>query len=292
VQAVINLNDDPHDLNHYNRTTPLRGDIGATVERLLQALGRHEPGEGKRRWLAECLDRKAEWRAFKAARIGAGALPDEAWGCPVLTQPAAIAAVASFAGAIGAVKLFDAGDVQANGFQIVEDERPGQTWTESGASYMGFAASALLASALAERPAYPVAFSGDGSFMMSPQVLVDAVEHGLRGMLVVFDNRRMAAISGLQRAQYGREFRTNDAVAVDYVALANAVRGVLGVWGGTSRESLREALARAHAHPGLSLVHVPVYGGAAPEGGMGAWGAWNVGSWCESVQAEYHRQTL
>jgi 3D-(3,5/4)-trihydroxycyclohexane-1,2-dione acylhydrolase (decyclizing) len=67
---------------------------------------------------------------------------------------------------------------------------------------------------------------------------------------------------------------------------------VLGVWGGTSREALREALARAHAHPGLSLVHVPVYGGDAPEGGMGAWGAWNVGSWCESVQAEYHRQTL
>jgi 3D-(3,5/4)-trihydroxycyclohexane-1,2-dione acylhydrolase (decyclizing) len=81
-------------------------------------------------------------------------------------------------------------------------------------------------------------------------------------------------------------------VAVDYVAMANAVRGVLGVWGGTTREALGEALARARAHPGLSLVHVPVYAGGAPEGGMGAWGSWNVGSWCEAVQAEYHRQTL
>jgi len=36
--------------------------------------------------------------------------------------------------------------VQANGFQIVEDDRTGDTFTEAGASYMGFAASALLAS--------------------------------------------------------------------------------------------------------------------------------------------------
>ena len=44
--------------------------------------------------------------------------------------------------------LFDAGDVQANGFQVVEDEREGQTFSETGASYMGFAVSALLATAL------------------------------------------------------------------------------------------------------------------------------------------------
>ncbi len=62
---------------------------------------------------------------------------------PVLTQPAAIKIVADFAKQIGAAKFFDAGDVQANGFQIVEDDTTGETFTESGASYMGFAASAL-----------------------------------------------------------------------------------------------------------------------------------------------------
>jgi 3D-(3,5/4)-trihydroxycyclohexane-1,2-dione acylhydrolase (decyclizing) len=111
-------------------------------------------------------------------------------------------------------------------------------------------------------------------------------------MIVVFDNRRMAAISGLQLAQYGKEYRTSDSVAVDYAAMANAVRGVLGVWGGTTLAALRQALDRAHAHPGLSLVHVPVYGGADPEGGMGAYGDWNVGNWCERVQALYHRQSI
>jgi len=292
VRAVVNLNQDPDDLHHYNLTTPLRGDITASIHRLLGEIGPHPLGEGKRRWLAECLERKSAWRAFKVARADAAPRHDPAWGMPVLTQPAAIAVVAAFARERGAIKLFDAGDVQANGFQLVEDDRPGQTFTESGASYMGFAASALLAGALADQPSYAIAFSGDGSFLMNPQVLVDAVEHGARGMLVVFDNRRMAAITGLQVAQYGKEYRTNDSVAVDYAAMASAVRGVLGVWGGTTPGSLREALERAGAHPGLSLVHVPVYAGEDPEGGMGAYGDWNVGSWCERVQGEYHRRNL
>ncbi len=292
VEAVVNLNQDVDDLNHYNLTTPLRGDLGANLRRLLQELGPSELGEGKRGWLAECLERKSAWQAFKAARTGAEPRHDRTWGMPVLTQPAAIAAVAAFARERGAVKLFDAGDVQANGFQLVEDEAPGQTFTETGASYMGFAASAVLAGALADRPAYAIAFSGDGSFLMNPQVLLDAVEHRARGMVVVFDNRRMAAITGLQLAQYGKEYRTGDSVEVDYAALAGAVRGVLGLSGGTSRQSLRDALERAYAHPGLSLVHVPVYSGDDPEGGMGAYGEWNVGSWCERVQAEYHRRSL
>ncbi|HET7191103.1 MAG TPA: thiamine pyrophosphate-dependent enzyme [Pseudolabrys sp.] len=62
---------------------------------------------------------------------------------------------------------------------------------------MGFAASALLASALADDPRYGIAFCGDGSFMMNPQILIDAVQHRVRGMIVIVDDRRMAAISGL-----------------------------------------------------------------------------------------------
>ena len=77
------------------------------------------------------------------------------WQRQVLTQPQAIAVTAAFCKRVDAVKLFDAGDVQANGFQVVEDDRPGETYTEAGASYMGFAVSALMASAIAERGRYP-----------------------------------------------------------------------------------------------------------------------------------------
>src|SRR5262249_62401118 len=102
---------------------------------------------------------------------------------------------------------------------------------EAGPSYMGSAASALPASGLADKPRYGIAFCGDGSFMMTPQILIDAVEHGVRGVVVIFDNRRMAAITGLQQAQYGHGFRTNDSVAADYVKLASAVAGG-GAWHG------------------------------------------------------------
>ena len=95
-------------------------------------------------------------------------------------------------------------------------------------------------------------------------------------MIVIFDNRRMAAITGLQVAQYGKGFRTSDRVAVDYVRLAGAVDGVRALHGGGSAEELKRALYSAQTHKGLSVVHVPVYCGPHELGGLGAWGEWNV----------------
>ena len=63
---------------------------------------------------------------------------------------------------------------------------------------------------MTEKPFYGLAFSGDGSFTMNPQILIDGVEHGARGCILLLDNRRMAAISGLQYAQYNKEHATSD----------------------------------------------------------------------------------
>jgi 3D-(3,5/4)-trihydroxycyclohexane-1,2-dione acylhydrolase (decyclizing) len=292
AQVVININGDLADALHYNRTIALVGDIGAVATRVAGKLEQMAANKNKRAWLEACAAKKAEWIAYKRKRFECTPLHDEAWQKAVLPQPAAIKVVADFAKEIGAAKFFDAGDVQANGFQIVEDDHTGDTFTESGASYMGFAPSALLASALAENPRYGIAFCGDGSFIMNPQILIDAVEHRVRGMIVIFDNRRMAAITGLQLAQYSAEFRTNDRVAVDYQRLASAVSGVLAVSGGDSADSLGGALKTAYAHAGLSVVHVPVYCGPDELGGLGAWGEWNVGNWCEDVQTAWIKQDL
>lgn len=294
VQAVININADLSDVTHYNRTLALQGDIGAVVEQLLAALERtpDEAAPARSEWLEACAGKKREWKRFLAARQGVGPLHDAVWQRPVLTQPAAIKIACDFARSVGAVKFFDAGDVQANGFQTVEDDRPEDTFTEAGASYMGFATCAVIASGLAASPRYAIAFTGDGSFMMNPQALISAVEHGARGMVLIFDNRRMAAISDLQRAQYGVDFRTNDSVAVDYVQLASSVRGVKAVHGGHDAASLRAALEQAHAHPGLSVVHVPVFAAPVPEGGLGAYGSWNVGNWCDDVQRRYRDSAI
>ena len=281
VRRVININADPVDVLHYNNTLALPGDAATVMDRLAERLG---PGPGGSAWLTACAERKAAWRTFREERYACGPLLDSAWKQPVLTQPQAIRIADRFARHIDAIKFFDAGDVQANGFQVVEDEKVGESYTESGSSYMGFAVSALLAGGLADQGRYAIAITGDGSFMMNPQILVDGVEHGVHGTILILDNRRMGAISQLQVAQYGKDYRTADDVIVDLVGLAAAVGGVKALHGGRNAGTLRNALHEAHAWPGLSVVHVPVYYGSDPLGGLGAWGEWNVGNWCDDVE--------
>jgi 3D-(3,5/4)-trihydroxycyclohexane-1,2-dione acylhydrolase (decyclizing) len=295
VEQVVSIDVDADAALHYGRNLPLVGDAGATLERLsatvaqLAAERRHAPAEDPTSWLAECTDAKHRWTSHVAARLAAPQRFDPAWNREVLTQPAAIDRVTARARRRpDAVCVFDAGDVQANGFQMARDDRPGLTVTETGASYMGFATCAVLVSALSDRCVYPVALTGDGSFTMNPQVLVDGVAHGAVGCIVILDNRRMGAISSLQVDQYGHDVATADGVAVDYVRWASAVPGVLPLWGGTTIEELDRALEDAFAHPGLSVVHVPVYWGPDPLGGLGAWGRWNVGSWVEETQSIRH----
>ncbi len=313
-KQVININTDTDAATHYGRTIALVGDAGPTLRRLIDELrdrpsfnpkpnglgaDARDDGPAVKRessfrsdpespWFSACRAKRAEWERFKQERYEAPCLFDEIWGEEVLTQPVAIKAATDWARANDAVTFFDAGDPQANGFQIVEDDRLGRTFTETGASYMGFAVSSLLATGLASMPFYGLAISGDGSFTMNPQILIDGVEHGARGCILLLDNRRMAAISGLQVAQYGVDHATNDHVEVDYIAWARSIKGVQALDGGRSMESLLAALDKAKEHDGLSLIHVPVYHGPNPLGGMGVFGRWNVGNWCEDTQTLRH----
>jgi 3D-(3,5/4)-trihydroxycyclohexane-1,2-dione acylhydrolase (decyclizing) len=289
VERVISLNAAPEDATHYHDCIPLVGSVRDTLRELNARLAQRRRAPSPSPWLESCTARKQEWAAFKAERLEAGPLHDAAWGREVMTQPVVIKTVTDWAGTENAVCFYDAGDVQANAFQIVEDEQEGLTVTDTGASYMGFAVSALLSTALTSEAFYGVALTGDGSFVMNPQILVDGVEHGAKGCIVLLDNRRMGAISGLQADQYGEVFATADSVAVDYVAWAAAVRGVNALFGGWSADELKAALQRAARFDGLSLVHVPVYFGPDPLGGMGVFGRWNVGNWCENVQSLRHR---
>ncbi len=123
---------------------------------------------------------------------------------------------------------------------------------------------------------------------MNPQILIDGVQHGARGCILLLDNRRMGAISGLQVAQYGVDCATSDSVVVDYLAWARAIEGAHAFDGGRTPESLVAALDQAKAYDGLSLIHVPVYFGPNELGGMGAFGRWNVGNWCWETQSLRH----
>jgi 3D-(3,5/4)-trihydroxycyclohexane-1,2-dione acylhydrolase (decyclizing) len=281
VDRVVNINADLFDAAHYNNTIALVGDVTTTLESLNEIVEKRQAGTP---WLDECAPQLEKWREYLAERTNGVTPHDTVWGRTVLTQPSAISQVLSWAQGAGHRVFFDAGDVQAHGFQVVQAEREGWFYTDSGASYMGFAASAVLAGGVADEPFYSVALTGDGSFVMNPQVLVDAIHTGTKGCVVVFDNRRMAAISSLQKAQYGVDFETADGVAVDYVGWAKAVPGVNGIGPVWSPQELESALGEADRFDGLTLIHVPVYFGDDPHGSLGAFGRWNVGPWVHETQ--------
>lgn len=285
VKEVINLNADISDAHHYNHTTALVGDVKETLRALIDGLKAINFKVQDREWNLVCGQKFAEWDIYKNSIINTESVWDSAWGMQVLTQPAAINSILEWIVASGHKAFFDAGDVQANSFQIANVENESWFHTESGSSYMGFASSAVMAGGIAEDTFYAVAVTGDGSFMMNPQILIDAVHTKTKGCIVLLDNRRMGAISSLQRSQYKADFATSDFVNVDYVALANSVQGVKGFFGGYSTSELKAALVSAEQHSGLSLVHVPVYFGEELTGGMGSYGRWNVGSWVKEVEA-------
>jgi 3D-(3,5/4)-trihydroxycyclohexane-1,2-dione acylhydrolase (decyclizing) len=290
VRAVVNINVDDDAALHYANTIPLVGDATLTLRELnagLRARG-HGPDTGSSEWFGACRRKREEWDRYRAERYERPQLFDAAWGSRVLTQPAAIKAITDWARIHDVPVFLDAGDPQAHAFQVGEDDCVGRSYSDTGATYMGFAGSALLATAISERPFYGLAISGDGSFTMNPQILIDGAVHSAQGVIVVLDNRRMAAISSLQEAQYGLAYGTSDGLAVDYVRWASSVPGVTALHGGNTPGSLVAALDETHAAGGLSLIHVPVYYGPDPLGRFDSFGRWNVGPGSPGVQTLRH----
>ena len=187
VQHVININTDLEAATHYAKTTALLGDAGPTIEKFLEYLDAHgvANAESESAWVQEGRRQRQAWNDFKTQRYQTPCLHDAVWQKSVLPQPAAIKIATDWARERDAVCFFDAGDVQANGFQVAEDDRLGRTFTDTGASYMGFAVSALLATSMASEPFYGLAITGDGSFTMNPQILIDGVQHGATGCILL-----------------------------------------------------------------------------------------------------------
>ena len=318
VTSVVNINADAATASHYQNTVALVGDLERTLQGLCDELehlaadrsdnadtkddkqddraseATTEPGEqgDGSGWLEECTTARAEWERYLKERTEPVLLKDERWRRGVLSQASALSVIEDWAKRHGAFRWFDAGDVQATAFQVSRDDSPDSSFTDGGASYMGFAASALMATALSSEAPYSLAVVGDGSFLMNPQSLIDGVVHGARGAVVVLDNRRMGAISALQEAQYGIAYATFDDAEIDYVALASAIDGVLAASADGGAESLVAALDRVFAHGGVGLVHVPVYYGDDPAGSVGAFGRWNVGNWVQDTQTLRQQMSL
>jgi 3D-(3,5/4)-trihydroxycyclohexane-1,2-dione acylhydrolase (decyclizing) len=292
VKAVININADEAAAMHYGKTVGLVGDLDATLEVLLDRAGPPSSPVTPSEWFEACRAQRGRWDDFVRDRLDHPVIHDEREQRELITQVAAIDEITRWARDLGAVSVFDAGDVQANGFQVASDTGPHQSFTDAGASYMGFSVSALLATAADASMPRIVSLTGDGSLLMTPQALIDGVAQGARGTVVVLDNRRMSAISSLQEDQYGVQFATWDDAVVNFAALDEVIEGLVAIDGSGGVDGLRSALGKAAMHDAVSVIHVPVYFGEDPLGGLGAHGSWNVGPWVPDTQRLRHQSPI
>jgi acetolactate synthase I/II/III large subunit len=134
--------------------------------------------------------------------------------------------------------------------------RPGTFLTSGGLGTMGFGLPAAIGAALGLPGRRVVCLTGDGSLLMNVQELATLAELNLPVTVVLFNNGGLGLVRQQQELFYSARYLASGLEAgPDFPALARAFG--LAAWkvGGLSAE---QAFAEALAHPGPSLVEVPV----------------------------------
>ena len=132
---------------------------------------------------------------------------------------------------------------------------PNTVLISNGYAAMGFALPAAIAAKLVHPERQVVAVSGDGGFLMNSQELETACRLRLPVVNVIFRDGGYNLIQWKQQTHLGRESGVKFGNP-DFVALAAAF-GAKGFRVESARD-LRSILTQALAHPGPSVVDVPI----------------------------------
>jgi len=279
AKAFININFNAVEAQRYQGIAVV-GDARATAEEILIELRKGARIEPDEKWQAALGWAKRRWETYLQSFFDHPVINGK------LTQPAAVKAIDDYVIGMGGIKIFDAGDVQAHGFQICRHEQPKTYLNETGNSCMGFGICAAFGLGLVPGGRYPTSIIGDGSFLMQAQAIRDMVKHRSNCTIVVLDNQAMGAITALQWAQKYEGFATVDIIRtqpVDYAILSRSM-GCQAYTPGASTDSLSEALDQAFRHQGPAVIDVKVHLGPEEYAALGAFGRWNVGPWSEQVE--------
>ena len=125
-----------------------------------------------------------------------------------------------------------------------------------GSATLGYAVPAAIGAKIA-RPDRPVvAVVGDGGFLFSVGELATAVKYALGIVYLVLNDNRYGAIKYLQEAMFAGRWGEADLANPDFAALARA----FGAEGHVVKQvdDLPRALSRALAHPGPTVLELPV----------------------------------
>ena len=243
-KPIVEVDFDPMALGKFHPVAvPVWGEISVTVERLAAALAEQPDARVDQR--PELAERWAIWRAEKASRAG----DDRGKG----VSSAAIFAALGRAAAENAVIAVDVGN-NAYSFGRYFECKRGQSVLMSGyLGSIGFGYPAAIG-AWAAAPGRPIfAVTGDGGFAQYMAELLTAVKHGMDITHVLLNNGQLGKISKEQRAGDWEVWQTS-LHNPDFAEYAT-ICGALGIRV-TTADELDDALQRAIAHRGPSLVEV------------------------------------
>lgn len=101
--------------------------------------------------------------------------------------------------------FIDVGDVIQYAEPYMKIRRPGTWHINSGMAEMGWASQGALACSLGDTGALPVILTGDGAFLMGPQILATAVEYDLAAIWIILNNYEL----GIEKKGASKAFGRN-----------------------------------------------------------------------------------
>jgi len=248
---------------NYPVTLGIAATVGIVVSQLLKELRTRRSGDdalarpdatARAGWRSTVANWTAEWERHVAPARLADAVP---------MHPARVLAELRAALPPSAIVLSDVG---AHHNWIVQEWPPGgpgtllQSW---GFAAMGFGVAGLIGAKLAAPDRVVASVVGDGGFLMLPSAVATAVEYGIPGTWVIWNNGGYVSIRDQQRAFFGREWATSflhiadgTPYACDFAAMARAM-GADGMRAETPAD-LGAAVKAAQDSGRPTVIDVPV----------------------------------
>jgi acetolactate synthase-1/2/3 large subunit len=192
---IIHVDIDPQEIGrNYPVELGLESDAGAFLTDLKSALG-DEPVD-RSAWIGTVQGYKREWLEEIEPIVRSTSSP---------IHPGRLAFDVGEAIAERGRVFIDIGDVIQYAEPYMTVRRPGSWHINPGMAEMGWAAQGAPGAVVADPQSPAVVMTGDGAFLMGPQVLATVVEYGLPVVWVILNNNEL----GIERKGAGAAFGRN-----------------------------------------------------------------------------------
>lgn len=250
---IVQVDIDPNEIGrNYPVEQGVVSDAATFLDDLAAAAG---DGGGHAGWLAQTQGYRAEWREEIKAVIEAPQSP---------VHPGRLCYEVAEALPSDGHVLIDVGDVIQYAEPYMTIRHPGRWHINSGMAEMGWATQGAPAIPVAHPGSSAVVLTGDGAFLMGPQVIATAIEYDLPVVWVILNNNelgieRKGSFNSYQRVHPWVSFTRRDTgqpYNPDFAALARS-------FGAEGRrvertEDLRAAITEAIASRRPYVLDVPV----------------------------------